>query len=153
MSTERPVSVLLDQITIENKIFRFASELQYTENDERKLVLREILRKLQNDTSDKSAKAQSIIDNVREKINKNELKKKWYRLTKDNKIDQIKSYFNSNIEDINERKIQTDKVLSLLENDNLINKNVIYNEKEGKIEGFDLEITKIMAKKNIKKKI
>mgnify|MGYP005866212781 CR=1 FL=1 len=147
---ERPISVILDQITIENKIFRFASELQYTENDERKILLREILRKLQNDNSDKSVKAQTIIDSVREKLNQNELKKKWFRLSKDKKKEQIKLYYESKVEDINERKNLIEKVLLLLENDKLENKNVIYNEKDGKIENIDLNVKNI---RSIKSKI
>lgn len=148
---ERPNSVILDQLTIENKIFRFASELQYTENDERKLSLREILRKLQNDNSDKSAKAQTVIDNVREKINQNELRKKWFRLTKEKKIEQIISYYESKIKDVDERKKQIEKVLLLLENDKLINKNVDYNEKEGKIENIDLDVKNTRSNTKSKK--
>ena len=148
---ERPNSVILDQLTIENKIFRFASELQYTENDERKLSLREILRKLQNDNSDKSAKAQTVIDNVREKINQNELRKKWFRLTKEKKIEQIKLYYESIIKDVDERKKQIEKVLLLLENDKLINKNVDYNEKEGKIENIDLDVKNTRSNTKSKK--
>ena len=61
---EVSINTTIDQIVIENKIFRFASELQYTDDDGRKYLLREILRRLQNDNSDKSSKARDEINKI-----------------------------------------------------------------------------------------
>jgi hypothetical protein len=146
---EVSINTTIDQIVIENKIFRFASELQYTDDDGRKYLLREILRRLQNDNSDKSSKARDEINKISEKINESQMKKKWFRLSNEHKIEQIKKYFEKKIEDIEKRNVEIEKVLKMLESDSLKNKDVTYNEKEGKIENIDYE--KVKKEKSKKK--
>jgi hypothetical protein len=148
---EISINTTIDQIVIENKIFRFASELQYTEDDGRKYLLREILRRLQNDNSDKSSKAREEINKISEKLNENQMKKKWFRLSNEHKIEQIKRYFEKKIDDVEKRNIEMEKVLKLLESDSLKNKDVTYNEKEGKIENIDYDkVKKEKSKKKVK---
>lgn len=146
---EVSINTTIDQIVIENKIFRFASELQYTDDDGRKYLLREILRRLQNDNSDKSSKARDEINKISEKINESQMKKKWFRLSNEHKIEQIKKYFEKKIEDMEKRNVEIEKVLKMLESDSLKNKDVTYNEKEGKIENIDYE--KVKKEKSKKK--
>jgi hypothetical protein len=146
---EVSINTTIDQIVIENKIFRFASELQYTDDDGRKYLLREILRRLQNDNSDKSSKARDEINKISEKINESQMKKKWFRLSTEHKIEQIKKYFDKKIEDVDKRNVEMEKVLKMLESDSLKNKDVTYNEKEGKIENIDYE--KVKKEKSKKK--
>jgi hypothetical protein len=147
--SEISINTTIDQIVIENKIFRFASELQYTDDDNRKYLLREILRRLQNDNSDKSSKAREEINKISEKLNESQMKKKWFRLSNEHKIEQIKKYFEKKIEDLEKRNAEVDKVLKMLESDSLKNKDVTYNEKEGKIENIDYE--KVIKEKSRKK--
>jgi hypothetical protein len=147
--SEISINTTIDQIVIENKIFRFASELQYSDDDNRKYLLREILRRLQNDNSDKSSKAREEINKISEKMNENQMKKKWFRLTNENKIEQIKKYFEKKIDDFEKRNNEIKKVLEMLESDSLKNKNVTYNEKDGKIENIEYEKIK---KEKLKKK-
>jgi hypothetical protein len=137
----------IEKIIRDNKIFRFASELQYSDNEKRKELLREILTRLKNNNSDdeKAIKAREEITKIRDKLNENQLKKKWHRLLEEQKVDQIKKYFDEKIEDIAARKIEMNKVLELLKNGDLANKYVIYDEKNGKIENIEYE-------KEIKKK-
>jgi hypothetical protein len=146
---EVSINTTIDQIVIENKIFRFASELQCTDDDGRKYLLREILRRLQNDNSDKSSKARDEINKISEKLNESQMKKKWFRLSNEHKIEQIKKYFEKKIEDIEKRNVEIEKVLKMLESDSLKNKDVTYNEKEGKIENIDYE--KVKTEKSKKK--
>jgi hypothetical protein len=147
--SEISINTTIDQIVIENKIFRFASELQYIDDDNRKYMLREILRRLQNDNSDKTSKAREEINKISEKLNENQMKKKWFRLSNEHKIEQIKKYFEKKIEDIEKRNAEIQRVINMIESNFLKNKDVTYNEKEGKIENIDYEKNK---KEKVKKK-
>lgn len=148
--SEISINTTIDQIVIENKIFRFASELQYTDDDNRKSLLREILRRLQNDNSDKSTKARDEINKISEKINENQMKKKWFRLTDEQKMEQIKKYFEKNIENVEKRDNEIEKVLKMLKSNSLNNKDVTYDEKNGKIEKIEYE-KKEKTKKKVQK--
>lgn len=149
---EISINTTIDQIVIENKIFRFASELQYIEDDNRKYLLRKILRKLQNDNSDKSSKAREEIAKITQKINENQMKKKWFRLTNEQKTEQIKKYFEKKIEDVEKRDNEIKKVLDMLELESLKNKDIVYNEKEGYIENIEYEKEKNKKKEKSKVK-
>jgi hypothetical protein len=139
---DRPVGVIIEQIVTENKVFRFATECQYSNDDERKFLAKDILRKIQNDSSDKSVKARDKISEYSELFNKDKLKKKWFRLSEEQKADQIKLYFEKKIEDVEERKTETEKVLQMLYSDELKTKNVVYDEKLGNITDIVLKILK-----------
>ena len=141
------INTTIDNVIRENKIYRFSSELQYNEDEDRKKSLRDILKQLQNDNNDKSSKARENLNVICEKLNQNQLKKKWYRLTKDQKIDQITKYYEEKIENEITRKNTISNVLEMLESEKLKNKNVEYNEKDGKIINIEIEI------KNVKEKI
>lgn len=144
-----------DSIVRENKIYRFSSELQYSEDDDRKNLLREILKKIQNDTSNKSVKVREEISILCEKMNANQYKKKWHRLNEEQKKDQIQKYFSEKIEDNVEREKEMNKVFNMLDNDKLKNTHIKYDEKEGKIENIEYEKKekKPKAKKSKKKDI
>jgi fructosamine-3-kinase len=149
---ESNISTIIDNIVRENKIFRFASELQSTENEERKEMLREILKKLHNDTNDKSEKAREEISKICVKINENQMKKKWFRLSIEQKIEQITKYIDEkyvNNAEIKTKEKELKKILDMLNEDKLENKHVEYDEKNGKIVNIDYE-KKLKAK--LKKK-
>ena len=139
---ESNISTIIDNIVRENKIFRFASELQSTENEERKEMLREILKKLHNDTNDKSEKARDEISKICVKINENQMKKKWFRLSIEQKTEQITKYIDEKY--LNNTEIKTkDKelktILYMLNDNKLENNHVEYDEKKGKIVNIDYE--------------
>jgi hypothetical protein len=134
----QPTSVIIDKIRIDNKLFRYMSELENIEDDDRKNLLRKKLRELQNDNKDRLEKAREKINDIKSKIDKSEFKKKWFRLTDDQKNEQIKRYFEKNISDPKERKKEIDRFSDMIKLDTLKNKNIIYNEKDGFIENIDL---------------
>lgn len=147
---ESNIGTIIDDIVRENKIYRFASELQYTENNERKEMLRDILKKLHNDTNDKSEKAREEITKICIKINENQMKKKWFRLTQDQKTEQIEKFYKDKEDGEKEKKI----ILDLLKEDKLENKFVEYDDKNGKILNITYEKkTKVKPKKQNKKKV
>jgi hypothetical protein len=149
---ESNIGTIIDDIVRENKIYRFASELQHTENSERKEMLRDILKKLHNDTNDKSEKAREEITKICIKINENQMKKKWFRLTQEQKIEQITKYYENTKggETEAEKKI----ILDLLKYEKLENKFVEYDEKNGKIINIIYEKDKkTKPKKQSKKKV
>lgn len=128
-------NISIDSIVRENKIYRFASELQYCENEKRKDMIRKILKKIHNDTNDKSEKAREEITKICSKINENQMKKKWFRLFDEQKEEQIKKYYEENKDKQEEQK----KILEMLKNNILENKFVDYDEKNGKIINIELK--------------
>lgn len=146
---ETNIGTIIDDIVRENKIYRFASELQHTENTERKEILREILKKLHNDTNDKSEKAREEITKICVKINENQMKKKWFRLAQEQKIEQIEKYYADKEDGEKEKKV----VIDLLKKEKLENKHVEYDDKNGKIINIIFEKEKkTKLKKKDKKK-
>lgn len=142
-----PINIIIDNIIRENKIYRFSSELQYTEDDGRKKMLRDILRSFQNDNNDKSTKARENLNLIRDEINLNQYKKKWFRLSKEQKNDKIIEYYENETDEENEEK----EVLEMLENDTLKNKCITYDNKKGEIS--DIAISIKATKKNTETKI
>lgn len=135
------MNTIIDKMISENKIYRFASELQYTESDERKEMLRDILRKLQiNNISneekekDKSEKAKDVINTLSEKINKGSLQKKWNKLTKDQKMERIKLFFEKN----KDSKLNEEKILQMVDDDTLLNKYIEYDDVETEIKSINI---------------
>jgi len=136
--------ITIDTIVKENKIFRFASELECCNCPNRTKMLNSILKKLHSDSSDMSEKSKSQVETLCEKINLEALKKKWFKLTKEQKEEQIKKYYSQ--EENKDEEYQ--ETIKLLNEDKLENKNVEYDEKNGKI----INIKKQETKKKILKK-
>lgn len=137
-------SIDIENILKENQIYRFSCELQYSHDDERKEKIRKILRSYQNEVLDKEKllRARSGLDKFRDEIVKNQYKKKWHRLTKEQKKDKLDEYYYNMYDKTDEKK----EIYELLENDKLKNSNVNYSESEGKINEI------ILVKKQIKNK-
>lgn len=96
---------VIDEIIRDNKIFRFASELQNTNtnNVERKQDIQNILRNLERSNVEEQHCARDKLDNIYSKIDTCALKKKWCRLQVTQKKERIKKYLNDNITDIEQR--------------------------------------------------
>jgi hypothetical protein len=140
-------NTIIENMIRDNKIHRFSSELQSTNDEAKKILLREILKRLTNNNeNEKSVKARNELSKMRDKFNENQMKKKWFRLSKEQKEEQIIKYLNETIEDDKKRDEEFEKLKKMLENDELENKFVIYNEKEGKIEELNYS-----EKKKVKK--
>jgi hypothetical protein len=147
-----PVATAIDNIVRENKIFRFASELECCTNEIRKNNIRLILRSLQDKSEEKAIKARENITSLCNKITEAQLKKKWIRLTLDQKVSQITKYYEGIEEDEDTQKELIKKAFDLLEAGKLKSKMITYDEKEGKIVNINLEFKEPKKKKNVSEK-
>jgi len=143
MIQEQSVDNQIDEMINESKIYRFASELQHTEDENRKTSLRSILAILQR--TDKTVKLEKEL-NARQKINDmfdkieiSALKKSWARLNDKQKENRIKLYVSEMIMDDAKKSGYEKKLLELFETKKLKKTQIEYDEKEGKIISVDVE--------------
>jgi predicted transcriptional regulator len=127
----------IDDIIRENKIHRFASELQYTSLEERKAILREILQLSPNkkdlQLNDAKTDARNKINKIYDSIGENSLKKKWISLTTSQKQERIKSYIKNSVKDDKLVITLVSKFLSMLEKRTLKQSYVEYDHHKGEI--------------------
>lgn len=154
----------IQKIIKNNKIYRFALELQYTDNDESKILLKEILQNFEQDVNDDftintvKTNSKSNIDKFNEKFNKIDeltLKKQFYRLNEIQKINKLQEYF-KNIKNINDDTINTSlatNILELISNKKLKNSDIEYNIENTIINNIkNIEITDNKIEINVSKK-
>lgn len=142
----------IDFIIKDNKICRFAIELQYTVDEERKQVLKDILQSYKTNPvviSD-SEKAKQQIDLLCDRLEQNALKRKWSKLTSDQKVERIRVYLASSITDEEEREKQFRNLKSLLESKKLKAMYINYDVEEGCI--VDINCGKEKVKEQRQKK-
>ena len=150
---EHSVDNSIDDIIRENKIHRFATELEKTEEEERKKDIIEILYHLERLKTDVGENARSKLNVICDNIDQGALKRKWSKLTLSQRKDRIKDFFKRTIVDEKDRKKKEIKILDMLESGKLKQKFVTYDQVNGKIMSIDLEIDdkKDKTKKNDKK--
>lgn len=119
-------SKVIDDIVRDNYIFRFASELQQTSDEERKDAIRSIINKIQyNNPQSSQDKLSSICNNIDEFL----LKKTWGRLNIEQKINRIKFYMEGKDDDAQE-------IIDMLKNGTLKNSDVDYDKTSGCIKSI-----------------
>jgi hypothetical protein len=127
----------IQKIIKNNKIYRFALELQYTENDESKQLLKNILENFEqtvdedNSIVTNKSVTKSNIEKFNDKMNKIDnitLKKQFYRLNEIQKINKLQEYFKikKNIDDDLISQKFAEEILQLIKEDKLKNKNIEY---------------------------
>lgn len=127
----------IQKIIKNNKIYRFAMELQYTENDESKQLLKNILENFEQTVNDDNSivtnktVTKSNVEKFNDKLNKIDnitLKKQFYRLNEIQKINKLQEYFKikKNIDDDNLTEQFAKEILELIKNDKLKNKDIEY---------------------------
>ncbi len=127
----------IQKIIKNNKIYRFAMELQYTENDESKQLLKNILENFEQTVNEDNSIVtnkiitKSNVEKFNDKLNKIDnitLKKQFYRLNEIQKINKLQEYFKikKNIEDDNLTHKFAEEILELIKNDKLKNKDIEY---------------------------
>jgi hypothetical protein len=121
----------IDEIIKDNKLFRFASELQDTTDDERKKQLKIIIQLLQGKEPDDAHKK---LHEMYKDIDKQIYEQRWTKLTKAQKIVKIKEFLKSNISDSEERKNIETELIQLVNNGRLRTiRDVTYDSKQSKI--------------------
>ena len=144
MQQEQSTDNVIDELMTECKIYRFASELQTTTDENRKTSLRQILNVLQRCDKavieGKEDSTQKKLDMMFEQETQYALKKSWAKLNDNQRINRIKFYISQLIMDDNKKKDYEKKVLELYETKKLKKAQVLYNEKTGEISKIDVEI-------------
>jgi len=144
MQQDQTTENVIDELISECKIYRFASELQTTEDETRKTALRNILAILQRcDSSVKKEQSdltQKKLDNFFEKQDNFALKKSWTRLNDVQKIGRIKYYVSKMIMDTNKKQEYEKKLLELHSEKKIKKTQIVYDENLGEIVSIDVEI-------------
>jgi len=114
----------ISTLVIQNKKDRYILEMEYTENDDIKKEIQNIINKLVLPSESKITKFDDKINEIEELS----MKKLFYRLKEPQKINRITKYF------INNHKISEDKaelfssqIMELLNNSTLKSKDIIYD--------------------------
>lgn len=144
MHQEQTSENLIEEIIAENKIYRFASELQGIEDETRKTQLRNILAILQrcdkNTKEEKEEATQQKLGQIFAKEAEFALKKSWGKLNESQRTNRIKYYISKMIMDTPKKQEYEKKVLDLQTSKKLKKTQVVYDEKIGEIITIDVEI-------------
>ena len=148
----------IDDIILENKIYRFASELQHTANEDRKNDLHKILNLLQNKPDKKKPEIKSAKTKLTEIYSEMDailLKKKWIKLSDMQKKNRITDFVKKNYNGEILQQDAIDKFFKMLDDGELKPKMVEYNNSEGFIISINVddETSKSKSKPKSKKKL
>jgi hypothetical protein len=130
----------IDEIIKDNKIFRFASELQGTTDSERKKQLKTIIHVLQGAQYENSH--QKIVE-MYDDIDKHIYEQRWVKLNKEQKKFKINEFLNETIKD------QDNKNIIKTEMNELIDKNKLRTIKDVEYDSKTSKIINIFILKNI----
>jgi len=125
----------MNEIITENKLFRFASELQHTTDDYRKVVIKHILQKLQDVNLVKDNNIQKF-DKELEDTEKLMYRRRWSGLQDFQKEDRILDYVKRKYPDKKHELIQKN-IMKLIEDGTLISKNIKYDSGKGELESIE----------------
>jgi hypothetical protein len=135
MNQSNTVDNIIDEIIKENKIQRFALELQNTLDGARKAEIKSILHMLEGsgiakDTHD----ARNKLNDIYQKIDECALKKKWNRLQVSQRVERVKNYLSELIPDAKKRKPIEDQLVETIKNGAMATaKYVTYDQYTGNI--------------------
>jgi len=135
MNQSNTVDNIIDEIIKENKIQRFALELQNTLSDTRKAEIKSILHMLEGsgiakDTHD----ARNKLNDIYQKIDECALKKKWNRLQVSQRVERVKKYLSELIPDAKKRKPIEDQLVETIKSGGMTTaKYVTYDQYTGNI--------------------
>lgn len=140
MNSKTSVDTQLDEIVRENKIYRFAHELQSTTDVERKKLITNKLKLIQGSTQEEMDKeAGDKLSVIRNNMNTFSLKQKWSKLTKLQKKDRIKQFIDASKYDSDKKKKTETKLLTMVDNNTLKVSFIEYDEETSKIKNITLE--------------
>jgi hypothetical protein len=117
----------------ENNINRFAAELEYINDVDRKNDLREILTQLRKKNDEISEKAREDMNIFYAKLRENQYKKAWHCLLLEQKKEQIEKYYKEKIEDETKRNNELNKIFGMWDDGKLKQKMITYDQRVGKI--------------------
>jgi hypothetical protein len=119
---------IIDEMVKQSKLHRLNTEMVITNNN----TLQNIIQQIEGTSNEKeSIKARTKLDILFKKQDEYALKKKWQRLLLQQKIDRIKYFVETKIEE--DKKKETEKFL--LDNIDMIKtvKQILYDDEKGEI--------------------
>lgn len=123
----------IDDIVRCNKQFRFATELQNTEDENRKNDIRKIIKIIDGQTID-SSESRKKLDLFYQTIDQKSLQNKWTRLSKDQKENRLDDYLKNLIKEPQIFQNIKEKLFELLNQNKLKHeKDIFYDPDIGKI--------------------
>lgn len=131
----------INDIIRQCKIRRFACELQNSMNDERKEMLKTILRIYDNSRTTDEEEIQKLQDKCDEYTNA-VLKNKWTKLTREQKENRVNEYFSRKNYDKEMRK----KIKNLMDEKKITSKNIEYDMEKCQIENIKIPVEKTKKK-------
>ena len=134
MSEQKNSVEIINQIRRENLIYYLTNNLQNCKNDEEKNIIREKLKTLQNEES--NTNVLSKINELHLSTYENQFKRRWHRLNDDQKFEVIEKYYSTKPDTCRDEK---NKIIEMIKDGTLKNKNVVYDDKNGCIENIILK--------------
>lgn len=105
-----------------NKIYRYATELQNITDEKRKKEILDIMNKLNEQNETMEEKAKKEIDQICTTLEHSIAKKKWFRLSEDMQIDKLNEYIKKhNLQD------KQDQIMILYKEGKLKGKKIVYD--------------------------
>lgn len=143
MQQEQTTENVIEELILESKIYRFASELQMTTDETRKGQLRNILSILQRHENTQDVNndlTQKKLDILFDNETTYALKKSWGKLNHAQHIDRISHFVRQMVMDQEKKQKYEEKLISLYEQKKLKKSQVLYDESTGEIKAIDVEV-------------
>jgi len=121
----------IEKIIIDNLVYRFIAERDYTIESENKEIINKLIKKIKKEpeiTIDTGKINRDKFNDFMNRMTNNQFKKPWSRLTYEQKFTKLDEYYKANKKDITSTKIK-----KLIENPKF-SKLVEYNKETCKIE-------------------
>lgn len=148
MNKQVPSDNVIDEIIKDNKLHRFASELQYTDDQTRKAQINEILVFLQGVSAIKTQSPQSKRNKMFSDYHNKAILQSWNKLKKSQRNERMKCYLTELVKDEDNRNDIIKQVCELIDEGKLKGtKEVIYNKEKGEI----ISVPRIMMDPKLKK--
>lgn len=125
-----------NKIILNNKLLRFKKELEACQDEEKKTIIKKIIKKLNNDTKDEfntKDTNKNKLNDFLDKMTHNKFKQSWTRLNIDQKISKIEEFVNDNEKNQNKKNKLIMKLKKLLEKNKLTTKEIDYDKEKCKI--------------------
>ncbi len=125
-----------NKIILNNKLLRFKKELEACQDEEKKTIIKKIIKKLNNDTKDEfntKDTNKNKLNDFLDKMTHNKFKQTWTRLNTDQKITKIEEFVNDIEKNQNKKNKLITKLKKLLEKNKLTTKEIDYDKEKCKI--------------------
>jgi hypothetical protein len=143
-----------NKIITDNTLFRFNRELENCHEEEKKVIITKIIKKMGNSGNNNEYDTKEInknkLNNFLDKITHNKYKQTWTRLNLDQKTTKIEEFIN-NIDNTEIDKKEKEKLVLKLKD--MLNTNKLLSSKEVKYDKIECKILSIKNFDEIKEEL